>query len=76
MLVYATGGAQKFQDDVGIWKASQDMMNIGIFKFVGMCALEPFVAYSAAHVDDTQRKKYLDELGYIMSNISTRAEYK
>ena len=76
MLIYATGGPQKFHEDLGFKKASQDLMNIGIFKFCGMTALEPYVAYSAAHVDDTQRKKYLEELTAIMSNIGARPEYK
>ena len=30
MLIYATGGPQKFHEDLGFKKASQDLMNLSL----------------------------------------------
>jgi NAD(P)H dehydrogenase (quinone) len=76
MLIFSTGSPQKFFEESGFKNICYQLMNIGMFKFCGIKALEPFVAYSVAHSDDTQRKKYLDELKAVLLNIDARPEYK
>lgn len=48
------------------------MINDLIFGFCGIEGLLPFVAYSAARVNDEQRKKYLVEFENICKNIEKR----
>ncbi len=43
----------------------------GIFHFVGMDALPPFVAWSVARADDDQRRRYLDEWRQRLRTLDT-----
>ena len=74
MLLYTTGGPKDFlktSEEMG-WKLINNM----IFGFCKITALEPYVAYGAAHVDKSARVKYLEEVKKIMEGIDTRADYK
>jgi NAD(P)H dehydrogenase (quinone) len=75
MVVFTTGAPSNMLDGFNLKQSLFYQLNVAIFKFCGMDALEPFVAYSAAHVDDTQRKQYLLEFENIMKSIETRALY-
>lgn len=54
---YSTGGAAPFATMEQLLLPLQE----GLFRYVGMKAVEPFVAYSAARVDDARRQRYLAE---------------
>jgi len=72
MCIFATGAPSEMLNGFGLKYSSLYLMNISIFKFCGMTPLEPFIAYSAAHVGDEQRKKYIAELTAIMGSIESR----
>ena len=74
MMLYTTGGPKAFfkGTEECIWK----LINQYIFNFVGITPLEPYIAYSAAHVPNEVRLKYLEEVKAIMANVEARAEYK
>jgi putative NADPH-quinone reductase len=76
MLIFSTGSPQKFFEESGHKKICYQLMNIGMFGLCGIKALEPFVVHDVVHSDDTQRKKYLEELKAVLLNIDARPEYK
>lgn len=66
MLTVTTGSPAERYTDAGdrpFVTMEQLLLPIqkGLFHFVGMTAAEPFVAYSAARVDDARRAIYLDQ---------------
>lgn len=76
MIMYTTGGPKAFHTSIGMEEVAWKLMNNGVFKFCGMTALQPHVVYQPAWVDDTQRKKFLEEVAELMKNIDTREECK
>ena len=75
MIMYTTGGPKAFHTSIGMEAVSLKLLNHGVFKFCGMTPLEPFIAYQASWVEDSQRKTYLEEVKKIMENIDSRAEF-
>lgn len=76
MIMYTTGGPKAYHVSIGMEAVVWKLLNDGVFRFVGMTPLEPFVAYQAAWIDDSQRKAYLQDAQKAMDGIETRAEYQ
>lgn len=66
MLTVTTGSPPERYTDVGersflTMEQLLRPLQKGLFHFVGMKGVDPFVAYSAGRVDDARRARYLDE---------------
>ena len=72
MLSFTTGGPQVAYGKTG---KNGDLETIlfhihhGMFRFVGMDVLEPFIAWSPARATDEERKKYLDDYSERLKKI-------
>lgn len=76
MLALTTGGPQTsyseggMHGDLGVLLHS---VHHGMFRFTGMEALEPFVAWGAGWADDATRKEYLDAFGSRIAQVASAA---
>lgn len=63
MACVTTGGTTDRFSPEGVYGPIEGILrpvNRGVFEYLGMEVLEPFVAYAAPRVDDAQRGAYLD----------------
>ena len=74
MVLYTTGAPKDYLK--GVEPCFLKLFYEGFFSFTGMGTLEPFGAYSAAHVSNDVRVKYLEELKVAMKDLDKRAAYK
>jgi len=74
MVLYTTSGPKDFigRFEPAIWQLTNECM----LGFCGITALEPYVAYAVAHIDNEARLKMLEEVKDIMSKLDDRAVYK
>ncbi|MET0404808.1 MAG: NAD(P)H-dependent oxidoreductase [Cystobacter sp.] len=76
MLSLTTGGpAAQYTEDGLLGSLEQLFMPIhqGIFRFTGFDVLPPFIAWSAAHVGDEGRARYLEDYGQRLLSLETTA---
>ena len=55
MYIFATGGPSNFLEMNNMKYSALKLLNEAILGFVGITALEPFIAYSAAHISNEER---------------------
>lgn len=64
MACVTTGGTTERFSPEGVYGPIEGILrpvNRGVFEYLGMEVLEPFVAYAAPRVDDEGRRAYLDD---------------
>ena len=76
MLSLTTGGPQSIYSPTGLNGSMADILypvNHGILRFTGFEVLPPFIAWAAAHVEDSARKQYLDAYEVRLETLETTA---
>lgn len=74
MLALTTGGPQTSYTEGGMHGELGVLLHSvhhGMFRFTGMEALEPFVAWGAGWADDTTRQEYLDAFGSRITQVAS-----
>lgn len=79
MLTFTTGGPQQSYGKTGKNGELDTILfhiHHGMFWFVGMDVLSPFIAWSPARASDEERKKYLDDYAGRLKNIFSEEPMK
>jgi NAD(P)H dehydrogenase (quinone) len=74
MLSFTTGGGGPLYTDQGVFGDLGQMLfpiHYGILRFTGFDVLPPFAAWSAAHVADEERNRYLADYGQRLATLET-----
>jgi NAD(P)H dehydrogenase (quinone) len=75
MLALTTGGPQSSYSEGGVHGDLGTLLHSvhhGMFRFTGMEALEPFVAWGAGWADETTRQGYLEDFGARIATLASR----
>jgi NAD(P)H dehydrogenase (quinone) len=73
MLALTTGGPESSYSEGGVHGDLDVLLHSvhhGMFRFTGMEALEPFVAWGAGWADDATRQDYLDAFGSRLAELA------
>jgi NAD(P)H dehydrogenase (quinone) len=74
MLALTTGGPEAAYSEGGQHGPLETLLHSvhhGMFRFTGMEALEPFVAWGAGWVEDARRGEYLDAFGARLASLTS-----
>jgi NAD(P)H dehydrogenase (quinone) len=73
MLALTTGGPQAAYSEGGLHGPIETLLHSvqhGVFRFTGMEAVEPFLAWGAGWVDDARREEYLDAFSARLTSLA------
>ncbi len=74
MLSLTTGGSESIFSEAGLFGSLEQLLlpiHYGILRFTGFDVLPPFVAWSAAHVGDEGRARYLEQYGQRLVSLGS-----
>ncbi len=74
MLSLTTGGSEPIFSEAGLFGPLEQLLlpiHYGILRFTGFDVLPPFVAWSAAHVGDEGRARYLEQYGQRLVSLGS-----
>jgi NAD(P)H dehydrogenase (quinone) len=74
MLALTTGGPQAAYSEGGLHGPIETLLHSvqhGVFRFTGMDAVEPFLAWGAGWVDDARREEYLDAFSARLASLTS-----